>query len=409
MRIAQVVATFPPYRGGTGNVTYHNARDLARRGHDVHVFTMARSGASQCEVLDGMTVHRLRPLVQLGNAAALPGLTRALRGFDIIHLHYPFFGGEFATLAAKLWRTPLVVTYQHDVFLGGAMGVVAYLMRQTVMRLTLRSAARVLFSSLDYGRASHIRPLLRGRADRVGELPNGVDTSVFIPGEPPVALRARLRPGDDDRLVLLVAGLDRAHYFKGVEVLLTALAALPGNVRGAIVGDGDLRPGYEATTRRLGLADRVVFAGRVSDEELPDYYRLADVTVLPSVTMGEAFGLVLVESLACATPVIATDLPGVRTVVDHGVNGLLVAPGDAIALSGAIERITGDIAGCERWGEAGRAKTRRCYAWEAIGDQLETMYSQAIADNPSIRRGRGRALGAMRPSVDGHAAERRGN
>ena len=87
MRIAQVVATFPPYRGGTGNVCYHNARDLARRGHDVHVFTMARDGVSTREVLDGMTVHRLRPLARLGNAAALPRLTRALRGFDLIHLH----------------------------------------------------------------------------------------------------------------------------------------------------------------------------------------------------------------------------------------------------------------------------------------------------------------------------------
>lgn len=373
MRIAQVVATFPPYRGGTGNVCYHNARDLARRGHDVQVFTMARDGVSTREVLDGMTVHRLRPLARLGNAAALPRLTRALRGFDLIHLHYPFFGGEFATLAAKLWRTPLVVTYQHDVFLKGMMGVVAYAMRQTAMRLTLRSAARVLFSSLDYGRASHIRPLLRGRADRVGELPNGVDTSVFTPGEPPAALRARYRPDDADRLVLLVAGLDRAHYFKGVEVLLAALAALPGNVRGVIVGDGDLRPTYEATARRLGLGERVSFAGRVSDEALPDYYRLADVTVLPSVTMGEAFGLVLVESLACATPVIATDLPGVRTVVDHGVNGLLVAPGDATALAGAIERIVGDEERCARWGAAGRAKAHRCYAWEAIGDQLEAI------------------------------------
>lgn len=375
MRIAQVVATFPPYRGGTGNVCYQNAREMARRGHDVHVFTMARSGALARERVDGITVHRLRPLVRLGNAAALPGLVRALHGFDLIHLHYPFFGGEFAALAAKLWRTPLVITYQHDVFLRGAMGVIAYVMRQTAMRLALRWADRVLFSSLDYARASHIGPLLRGRAERIGELPNGVDTARFIPATSGRESRVSTRGTAEERVVLLVAGLDRAHYFKGVEVLLAALAALPTTIRGVIVGDGDLRPRYEAIAKTLGLAERVTFAGRVSDEDLPDYYRTADVTVLPSVTMGEAFGLVLVESLACATPVIASDLPGVRTVVDHGRDGYLAVPHDHTTLAATIARLLADEGARQTMGREGRKKVEARYDWASIGAQLDTCYS----------------------------------
>ncbi|MFN8537437.1 MAG: glycosyltransferase [Thermomicrobiales bacterium] len=230
------------------------------------------------------------------------------------------------------------------------------------MRLTLRSAARVLFSSLDYGRASHIRPLLRGRADQVGELPNGVDTSVFTPGEPPAALRAQYRPDD------MIAWCCSSPVWTGRTTSRGGGAARrPGGIAGqrarrVIVGDGDLRPTYEATARRLGLGERVSFAGRVSDEALPDYYRLADVTVLPSVTMGEAFGLVLVESLACATPVIATTI--CRACGRWWTMARQWPAGRAgrcnCARYGAIERIVGDEERCARWGAAGRAKAHRC-------------------------------------------------
>ncbi|MCB0002896.1 MAG: glycosyltransferase, partial [Anaerolineae bacterium] len=74
LRIAHVTATFPPYRGGTGNVCYHNARELARRGHDVHVFTSTVDGAPQRETRDGIEIHRLSPLVRVGNAPLLPQL-----------------------------------------------------------------------------------------------------------------------------------------------------------------------------------------------------------------------------------------------------------------------------------------------------------------------------------------------
>ncbi|HEX6292760.1 MAG TPA: glycosyltransferase family 4 protein [Herpetosiphonaceae bacterium] len=380
LRIAHVTATFPPYRGGTGNVCYHNARELARRGHDVHVFTAAQPGAAGDETRDGIAIHRLRPLLRVGNAPILPGLLRALRGFDVIHLHYPFFGGEITTLAARLNHTPLVITYHQDVLLHGLMALIERTLRLTVGRLTLRAAARLLFTSRDYGSASYVRPLLRGGEAHIGELPNGVDTSCFTPGPPDAGLREDHALSPDDRVALLVAGLDRAHYFKGVDVFLHALAALPPQITGVIVGDGDLRASYETTAANLGLSRRVVFAGRVSDAELPRYYRMADVTVLPSVTMGEAFGLVLVESLASATPVIATNLPGVRTVVQHRRDGLLVEPRDPAALAQALDDLLSDDARAQAMGRAGRAKVESHYDWTQIGARLEAIYRQIVLE-----------------------------
>lgn len=380
MRIAHVTATFPPYRGGTGNVCFHNARELARRGHDVHVFTAATPKAPAYETQNAITIHRLRPLLRFGNAPVLPGLIRALRGFDILHLHYPFFGGEITTLAAHLNRTPLIVTYHQDVLLSGVLGAIERVLRWTLGRWTLRSAKRLLFTSRDYGQASYVQSFLQDRAHRIGALPNGVDATTFAPGNAASQFRTTLGVTADDRVALMVAGLDRAHYFKGVNVFLAALAHLPPTAKGVIVGDGDLRTAYETTAITLGLGDRVRFVGRVADQALPDYYRMADVTVLPSVTMGEAFGLVLVESLACGTPVIASDLPGVRTVVRKTQGGHVVTPGSVAELTTALEQMLNNDADRQAIGRRGQAEVAARYDWRQIGAQLETIYNDVLID-----------------------------
>jgi glycosyltransferase involved in cell wall biosynthesis len=178
-------------------------------------------------------------------------------------------------------------------------------------------------------------------------------------------------------LVLFVGGLDSAHYFKGVSVLIDALAYLDG-VHAMIVGDGDLRASYEAQAQTVAKG-RVHFAGKVPLGELIALYQAATVTVLPSTTQGEAFGMVLIESMACGTPVVASDLPGVRTVVNNGVDGLLVAAGDATRLAGALAHFTDDTTTTRTMGEKGRAKVSRHYAWPHIGDRLEQLYRQVLA------------------------------
>ena len=378
LKIAHISATFPPYRGGTGNVCYHNARELVRRGHAVHVFTAAAPNAPQSDVIEGIHVHRLQPLVRVGNAPVLPGLLAALRGYDVIHLHYPFFGGELATLAALVRHTPLVITYHQDVLLQGKMRIIEKGLRLSAGRITLRSAVRVLFTSADYGRASYVRPLLKGREQATGALANGVDTNQFTPAPASPDLLAHHALTATDRVVLLVAGLDRAHYFKGVDVLLRAITHLPPAVKAVIVGDGDLRESYTAEADRLGIGHRVIFAGRVADAELPDYYRLAHVTVLPSVTMGEAFGLVLLESLLSGTPVIASNLPEVRTVVQPGIDGLLVTPGNSGELAQAITAVLAEESTRQAMGQRGRENVVARYDWSHIGRQLEHIYRDVL-------------------------------
>jgi len=145
-----------------------------------------------------------------------------------------------------------------------------------------------------------------------------------------------------------------------------------------IVGDGDLRHFYEAAAQEMGLGDRVLFAGRVPLERLPDYYKATACTILPSTSV-EMFGMVLVEAMACGKPTIATDLPGVRTVVDHERTGLLVRPSNPLALASAMDRmLSGDIA--REFGLRGRQKVLEKYDRVRMGKELAALYAQIYVD-----------------------------
>jgi glycosyltransferase involved in cell wall biosynthesis len=374
LRIAHVTATFPPYTGGTGNVCYHNARELARRGHEVHVFTGLRPDTAIREEHEGFTIRRLRAWLQIGNASVSPDLVRSLRGFDVIHLHYPCIpNAELARLAAAIHRVPLVVSFHNDLLGDGVRAGFFALYQQLSARLTVRGAARLCVVSRDHYEASRLRRALAGAPPKVVELPNGVDLQSFQVA--PVADDPRARHGipPTAKLLLFVAALDRAHHFKGLGTLLQAARYLPRDIRLLVVGDGDLRRLYEQQAAHFNLAERVVFAGAIAHDNLPPYFRSADLTILPS-SPPESFGLVLIESLACGTPPVASDIPGVRTVVEHGRDGLLVEPRNPLALAEAIVRILRDDGGRREMGRRGRAKVEARYDWQAIGARLEATY-----------------------------------
>ena len=136
------------------------------------------------------------------------------------------------------------------------------------------------------------------------------------------------------------------------------------NAKLVIVGRGDLQPLLEQLYRFLGLNDKVRIINDATDDDLPGLYNMARVTVLPSINQAEAFGLVLIESMACGSAVIASDLPGVRTVVEDGVNGFLVPPKDIEGLSDKIITLLQNDELSHRFGENGRKKVQQQYLWQ---------------------------------------------
>lgn len=374
LAIAHVTATFPPYQAGTGRVVFHNARVLAARGHRVSVTTSEAPG--EAEDPPGVEVRRLRPLLRIGNSALLTGVL-ALPPCDVIHLHAPLiFTGELTWLRARLRQTPYVVTLHNALSASGLRGAFFRGYERYINGPIVAGAQTVCVVSSDHARTL---PLLRGR--RVVEVPNGVDVAGFHPGVEAGDVRQRHGIPARAVVVLCVAGLDAAHWFKRVDLLIEAVARCGPEVYLLAVGSGPLQEAHEALARRLSVSERIRFTGAVPQAALPAHYAACDLLALPSIAV-ESFGLVLLEAMATGKPVITTDLPGPRTVVRDGVDGLVVPAGDVAALSAAVAKLAAAPALRRAMGEAGRQAVLARYTWERSGEVLEGVYRDALGMKP---------------------------
>jgi glycosyltransferase involved in cell wall biosynthesis len=277
-----------------------------------------------------------------------------------------------------------VVTYHNDLLAPGLRGAAFRLYNGLSQPLVVRQAARLIVTSHDYACHSFLSvadPLQQ----EVVEVPNGVDRDVFHPAhEADGECLAVLGVPTDRPVVLFVGAMDRAHFFKGIPILLRALSQVP-DVHAVLVGDGDERQALHAMAERA-VPGRTYFTGSVSLPRLINLYQNATVTVLPSTTRGEAFGMVLLESLACGTPVIASALPGVRTVVSDEVDGYLVPPGDPTALARAIDRVCSSTTDRIRMGASGRSKIVARYTWDSVGQRLEQVYLSVLSGRTTPAR-----------------------
>jgi len=381
MRVAHVTATFPPYLGGAGTVAFHHAEGLARRGHEVEVFTASSAGAPPASAA---TVHRLEPAWRTGNAPVLPALA-GLREFDVVHLHHPFIFGTELLLAGRLRaRPPLVVSYHNELIGEGRRRALFTGWEATWGRVLLRVARRILVVSDAH--AATVPGLSRiARADpgKLSELPNGVDLDAFRPGGDEAGIRARHGIPADATVVAFVSALDRAHYLKRPELALAALAAArdPG-LHLLVVGGGEWLGRLRARAAAAGLGGRTTFVGAMSHAELPDLLRAADALLVTSDR--ESFGIVLIEGMACGLPTVSTDPPGVLAVVREGTTGLLAQTGDAHALGAALDRLAGAPELRVALGSAGRARCERRYGWAQIVDRLEAVYAELGECSPTL-------------------------
>lgn len=375
-KIAHVVCTYPPYRGGMGKVAFEYAERLRERGYNVHVFTSQQEDGGGGK--DPVYVHRIPAILTIGNGAVLPSLYQRLKGFDLVHLHYPFFGGAEPVIVRKALRHDqgLVMTYHMDAVADGVRGAIFEAHKHVLFPWIVNRCDRVLVSSKDYFESSALAKITSVK-DRVEIHPFGVDLKTFSPGEENL-LKRELNIPSSVPVLVFVGGLDKAHSFKGLPILFEALKDIVEPFHLVIVGGGELRATYESLVGRYKLGSRVIFVGSVSDEELPRYYRLGNIHVFPSTRRAEAFGLVALEAAATGIPTIASGLPGVRSVVLDGETGLLVSPEDVDALKKAIQLLLTRTDVRERFGHSARLHAEAHFAWEPLITQLEQTYKSVL-------------------------------
>lgn len=382
MRILAIAPYYDPEGGGLERYAHCVLRRLARLGHEVTALTFSTQGEHRGE-LEGVHVQRVAPMLRVGNAPIHPRFRRRVQAAiraaqpDVIVAHTPVpFPAEMAYQAARDAGIPFVVTYHAGRLRGSspALNAMAALDRATFERQMLKGAAR-LVAVTPYVR-DHA---LHGHEDRTDVVAPGVDHYRFTPygkeGE-------RRRPHD----VLFVGPLDRRYRWKGVDVLLKAMRLVREQVPDAtltLVGDGDRREAFERIARREGPTLRVL--GRLSDDDLIDEYRRAAVTVLPSTSDAESFGMVLAEANACACPVIGSAIGGIPNFVRDGDNGLLAKPGDAEDLARAILQVLGDPQAAAAMGWRGRARVEREHDWDEQARATERVL-RSVAQLSAPRR-----------------------
>lgn len=373
MRVALFTEWFLPVRGGVSSHVYGLAKELARRRHDVTVYTKRRSkmsseDASACE---GIEVRSLTPSVPINFPVIPPSIGELndvfRRGnFDVVHAHHAFTPTPLLALVnARNANVPSVLT-NHSIPARGHEGTLADV---------LSSALYPLRQYLNM--ADHIVAVSQAAADFISLLvdyvpisviPNGVDCEFFGP-----------RPGvkRTGKRVLFVSRLVNR---KGPHVLIRAFKRVLDKVPDAelfIVGEGYLSPILQMMTYDLGLSDSVKFLGDIRQEKLARMYASSDIFVLPSLH-AESFGMVLLEAMASEVPVIASRTGGVPEVVRDGKEGILVKPGDEEQLAQAMLELLKNEDKRARMGKAGRRKALTQYDWKIVGEEIEDLYGSLL-------------------------------
>lgn len=212
-----------------------------------------------------------------------------------------------------------------------------------------------------------------GTRERIAVVPDGVRLG---PRPPRTATRSSQAP--------VVAYAGHLYAWKGVDVLLEALARMPGT-RGLIVGGHAEEPDLarvKALAGRLAISDRVTFTGMVDPGHVPDLLSQADVLALPNpasaISTRFTSPLKLFEYMAAGRPIVASDLPSIREVLDHEVNALLVTPGDPAAMAVAIERLVADPALASRLARAALDGAPG-YSWDRRAERLDALFHEVIS------------------------------
>jgi rhamnosyl/mannosyltransferase len=358
--------------GGIQTHTLHLMKSLQDEVDFVHAVTSRSGKGSALRAAKRVPVIRTASWNVDGSLALSPALvaqTHRLHGerqFDLVHLHFPDPMSHLASMMLPS-RIPRVISWHADI------------VRQKTMRAfyapflkhAVRHAAAIIVATPSHVSSSAVLAPLASD-DRIKVVPYGFDLSAFLEDAPEKEAIASKYPGRR----IFAAG--RHVSYKGLDVLIKAVAKLPPDVILLLGGSGPLTADLRHLAQRLGVDGRVHFLGFVPDKLLPAYYQASDVFCLPSVTQAEAFGIVQVEAMACGKPVVSTRLNnGVDFVNEHGKTGLTVQPGDPTALAGALSDLLDDEERARSLGANGRAKAQAEYSADKMAERILGIYRAA--------------------------------
>ena len=385
MRVLTATHYWLPHVGGVEFEAREQSRRLVERGHEVTAISSRIGDDRALSYDDGFPVHKvaatnvLEERIRLPYPLFSPALfrlaSRLARDVDVVLAHtHTFMSTIAAAHAARAQNKPFVLNQNNPyIEYKFPLNIVQRTADATIGRYTVGSADRLLAIS-DFT-AQYVRRLAPRRDVTVMHLGTDVDRFSPVDATERAAIRRRLDLPVDAFIALTVR---RLFFRNGLDTLIEAASRVRGLAGMHVVIGGTGPEGAEIKARiaRDGLTN-VHLVGYIPELDLPDYYRAADVFILPTRT-AEGFGLVLMEAAASGVPSIATDSGAPREVVDDGVTGMLVPPGAPDALAAAITKLHRSP---ELLAEMGRAALARSasFTWDRSIDILERVLQEAVS------------------------------
>lgn len=369
-RVLQIFKYYAPHVGGVEKVAQDIAEGLNGR-ISPSVLTSHERLWTTYEPVNDVPVTRLGRIITKFSVPVAPRfpffLKKAAAQNDILHFHLPYPWADFSYL---LTRPPgRVVVWWHSEIVKPKQMLKVY---RPLLRQFLRKADRIIVAAPQLVDNS---PFLSHFKEKCRVIPIGIDTDRFRRTAATDDAVSAIRAQYGAKIILFVG---RLVYYKGVSYLIEAMAILGDREATLlVVGEGPLKEELKTLAADRGVAEQVVFLGKANDEELLLYFQACDLFVLPSVANTEAFGIVQLEAMACAKPVISTNLPtGVPFVNLHDRTGIIVPPEDSVTLGEAMKRILGDPALALRYGEAGRERVSKEFTINVMLERVMEVYRE---------------------------------
>lgn len=363
---------------------------LKSRGYDLTVYTsdlykevpFTRKSDWSVQV-QGIPVKRYKAYSMPGELhyVFIPGLAKALLDVDtdLIHAHsYGYFQVNISGLNKRLRDTPFVLTPHYhppwSMWGGDRRKQLRKIYDKIFSPAVLNSVDRII--GVSHHEMELLQRFIKIDSDKIRYIPNGIDFSRFEPIPKPDKFLNQFKL--QGNIVLYVG---RLASNKGLEVLVDAAPEIlkehPDTTFVFVGEDEGMKELLIKKAKKLGILKKLLFTGHIKDDDLfNSSFAACDVFVLPSEY--EAFGIVLLEAMACKKPVIGTRVGGVPEAIGDGGAGIVVEYNDPDELAGAINKLLADRKLCQSMGELGRKRVKKKFTWEIVVDQIEKVYAELI-------------------------------
>ena len=386
MKILMLNYEFPPMGGGAGNATNNISKELAKMGHQVTVLTSKYENLPNMQVVEGVKIYRVfswrKDIHDCGFRGAFTYVLfaaiklwklRKIHKFDVLHYFFSLPTGLLSLLPWAFRNVPYIVSLRgSDVPYYDVYNRKVHFLNVLLKPINLyiwKNAKKVIALSPSL----KLTAMKTAPKQHIEVIPNAVETDIFNPTYDPKT--------QDHKFKLIT--VSRLIKRKAIDHILTALAEINDkSITLLIVGTGSHERILKNVSNELHLNDVVEFYGYCPREQLPEQYNRSDVFILP--TLAESFGMVFVEAMACALPIIGAKTGGVVEIV-HSENGILVEPGNIEEIKRAILKMKHSYQTRVSMGYRNRERVLKHYSWKSISQKYLHIYKKVLSPDNTAR------------------------